>query len=237
VAGRTVLVTGGSGGIGRATALGLAAMGAHVAITGRVRGRRPRSARPAAARSTCSSRTFPHRRRCSDWPTTADGLERTFALNHLAPFLLTDLLKRGAPARAVTVASNAQSMGRRTGVQPVQARQRAVQLRAGQEAAGHLGHRRCAGPRRGEHVLRSGGPRPCPAAVRLAHAAVHEGAGAGCCHVDPRHVRTRTRPRDGLLLRRHSRRRRSSERSHDESTAARLWQVSADVVGLTPVGR
>ena len=37
MAGRTVLVTGGSGGIGRATALGLAAMGAHLAICGRDR--------------------------------------------------------------------------------------------------------------------------------------------------------------------------------------------------------
>ena len=47
---------------------------------------------------------------------TADGLERTFALNHLAPFLLTDLLldrlKQSAPARVVTVASNAQALGR-----------------------------------------------------------------------------------------------------------------------------
>jgi retinol dehydrogenase 14 len=45
MAGRTVLVTGGTGGIGRATALGLATMGAHVAITGRDRGRTEDAAR------------------------------------------------------------------------------------------------------------------------------------------------------------------------------------------------
>ena len=39
MAGRTVLVTGGSGGIGKATAIGLARMGAHLAITGRDRER------------------------------------------------------------------------------------------------------------------------------------------------------------------------------------------------------
>ena len=39
MAGRTVLVTGATSGIGRATALGLATMGAQVAITGRVHGR------------------------------------------------------------------------------------------------------------------------------------------------------------------------------------------------------
>jgi len=47
---------------------------------------------------------------------TADGLEHTFALNHLAPFLLTNLLldrlKASAPARVVTVSSGAQSAGR-----------------------------------------------------------------------------------------------------------------------------
>jgi NAD(P)-dependent dehydrogenase (short-subunit alcohol dehydrogenase family) len=46
------------------------------------------------------------------WATrrvTTDGLERTFAVNHLAPFLLTgllpDRLKDSAPARVVTVSS------------------------------------------------------------------------------------------------------------------------------------
>jgi hypothetical protein len=47
--GRTVLVTGGSGGIGRATTLGLAAMGAHLAITGRDRGRTEDAAREIRA--------------------------------------------------------------------------------------------------------------------------------------------------------------------------------------------
>ena len=47
---------------------------------------------------------------------TADGLEHTFALNHLAPFLLThlllDRLTHSAPARVVTVSSNAHAQGR-----------------------------------------------------------------------------------------------------------------------------
>ena len=49
MAGRTVLVTGATSGIGRATALGLATMGAHVAITGRDRGRTQSAAREISA--------------------------------------------------------------------------------------------------------------------------------------------------------------------------------------------
>lgn len=49
LAGRTVLVSGGTGGIGRATALGLATMGAHLAITGRDRVRTAGAAREIRA--------------------------------------------------------------------------------------------------------------------------------------------------------------------------------------------
>lgn len=47
---------------------------------------------------------------------TVDGFEETFAVNHLAPFLLTSLLapllRAGAPARVITVASQVERMGR-----------------------------------------------------------------------------------------------------------------------------
>lgn len=47
---------------------------------------------------------------------TADGYEETFAVNHLAPFLLTNLLleliKTSAPARIINLSSSAHSMGK-----------------------------------------------------------------------------------------------------------------------------
>jgi NAD(P)-dependent dehydrogenase (short-subunit alcohol dehydrogenase family) len=145
MAGRTVLVTGGTGGIGKATAVGLALMGAHVAVTGRDRARTEGAAGDIRAAGGGKVDVFvadlssqAEVRRLADevlgrlpridvlvnnvggyWNTrhvTADGLERTFAVNHLAPFLLTrlllDRLKQSAPARVVTVSSNAQATGR-----------------------------------------------------------------------------------------------------------------------------
>ena len=146
MAGKTVLITGGTGGIGRATAVGLAGMGARVAITGRDLARTKAAAAEIAAATgnpavdayaadlsvqtqVCGLaaeilQAYPrvdvlinnvggfwaHRH------VTADGLEHTFALNHLAPFLLTNLLLErlvaSAPARIVTVSSGAQSMGK-----------------------------------------------------------------------------------------------------------------------------
>jgi NAD(P)-dependent dehydrogenase (short-subunit alcohol dehydrogenase family) len=144
--GKTVVITGGTGGIGRATAIGLAALGARVGITGRDRARTEAAAaeiRTAPGNPSVdvfvadlSSQAEVRRlaREVIDayprldvlvnnvggfWAhrhVTADGLEHTFALNHLAGFLLTNLLldrlKASAPARVVTVSSGAQAMGR-----------------------------------------------------------------------------------------------------------------------------
>lgn len=49
--GKTVLITGGTGGIGRASAIGLAAMGARVGITGRDRARAEEAAAAIARES------------------------------------------------------------------------------------------------------------------------------------------------------------------------------------------
>jgi retinol dehydrogenase-14 len=145
MAGKTVLITGATSGIGRATALGLATMGAQVAIIGRDRQRADDTAREIRTAGGDQVDVFvadlssqSEVRRLAEevldrytqidvlinnvggyWKTrhvTVDGLELTFALNHLAPFLLTNLLidrlKQSAPARVVTVSSNAQAQGR-----------------------------------------------------------------------------------------------------------------------------
>ena len=144
--GKTVLITGGTGGIGAAAAIGLARMGARVGITGRDRGRAVEAAaaitresgNPAVDIFVADMSSLAEVRRLATgvlatyprldvllnnvggfWAhrhLTADGLEHTFALNHLAPFLLTNLLLdrlvASSPARVVTVSSGAQSMGK-----------------------------------------------------------------------------------------------------------------------------
>ena len=206
MAGRTVLVTGGTGGIGRATAVGLAAMGASVAIVGRDRERTEDAAReireaggghPDAFVADMSVQA--EVRRLADevlgalpridvlvnnvggyWDTrhvTADGLERTFALNHLAPFLLTHLLLdrlRAERPRAhchgvVRCPLDGPDRLRRprgravllrdAGLQPVQARQHPVHLRAGQEAGRRRRHRQRPASGHGADGLRGRGRR------------------------------------------------------------------------------
>lgn len=145
MAGRVCLVTGATSGIGKATATGLARLGADLLLVARdpARGRATVAELQAAndgARvellvadlaSQASIRGLAEEINRGQprldvlvnnaggyWATrhtTVDGLELTFALNHLAYFLLTnlllDLLRAGAPARIVNVTSSAQAFG------------------------------------------------------------------------------------------------------------------------------
>jgi NAD(P)-dependent dehydrogenase (short-subunit alcohol dehydrogenase family) len=141
MAGRVCLVTGASSGIGREAAIGLARMGATVVLHGRDRRRSEAALAATRAASSggsvelltadLSSQAEVHRLaeefsarynqlhvlvnnagvlRLSR-ETTVDGLEYTFALNHLAYFLLVHLLRErlgaSAPARVVNVSSGA----------------------------------------------------------------------------------------------------------------------------------
>jgi NAD(P)-dependent dehydrogenase (short-subunit alcohol dehydrogenase family) len=136
---KTILVTGASAGIGYEAAVELLRRGAKVVMVGRDAARTAAAAREAAARSGAAEPPFllcdfssqakvrglaqaflaQHSRLDvlvnnaggvnKDRGVTADGIETTFAVNHLGYFLLTnlllDLLVKSAPARVVTVAS------------------------------------------------------------------------------------------------------------------------------------
>jgi NAD(P)-dependent dehydrogenase (short-subunit alcohol dehydrogenase family) len=277
--GKTVLVTGGTGGIGRATAVGLAAMGARVGIVGRDRDRaeaaatgiRGESGSPAVDVFTADMSSQAQVRRLAAeilatyprldvlvnnvggyWATrhvTADGLEHTLAVNHLAPFLLTSLLLErltaSAPARIVTVSSGAQAMGR-------------IDFDDLQGEHGYSGQRAYSQSKLANVMF------TYELARRL------DGTGVTATVLHPGVVRTDFGAEDsGLLMRALSpvarplmkspergartsihlaaapqvqgvtgqyfvngKPRRSAKRSYDTAAAARLWQVSAVLVGL-----
>ena len=280
--GRTVLITGGSGGIGRATALGLAAMGAHLAITGRDRGRTEDAAREIRAAGSGQVDTFVADLSCQSqvrrlagqvlqslsridvlvnnaggyWNTrhvTADGLERTFAINHLAPFLLTNLLldrlKNSAPARVVTVSSNVQANGR-IDFEDLQGERSYSGARAYNQSklANVLFTYELA--RRLQATLVTANALH-PGVVRTAFGTEDPG---GLQRLFIPFVRPFMKaPGRGAATSIHlasapdleqvtgryfagSKPRRSSRRSYDQAAAARLWQLSADLTGLTAVG-
>jgi retinol dehydrogenase-12 len=138
-----VLLTGATRGIGRAAAIELARGGAEVALVGRDPDRVKAVAQEARAAGTgapvhehvADLMLMAEVRALADEvreryahidvlannagalfaarQATSEGFERTFALNHLAPFLLTNLLRdRLDGARVVTTASDAHKSGR-----------------------------------------------------------------------------------------------------------------------------
>jgi retinol dehydrogenase-14 len=137
--GKTILITGATGGIGLEAAVELARRGARMFLVGRDPGRTEAAVAQVKARSgsgevasfLCDFSSQASIRALAGQvlskldrldvlinnaggvnkkrELTVDGIEKTFAVNHLGYFLLTnlllDLIKKGAPARVVTVAS------------------------------------------------------------------------------------------------------------------------------------
>lgn len=279
MSGKTVLVTGGTGGIGKATAVGLAALGARVGVTGRDRARAERAAADIRAASGNDavdvfiaelSSQAEVRRLAADvlqayprldvlvnnvggfWAhrqLTADGLERTFALNHLAPFLLTNLLldrvKQSAPARIVTVSSGAQAMGKIDFDDLMSERKYSGQRAYNQSKLANVMFtyelaRRLDGTGVTATVLH-------PGVVRTAFGAEDPTAMMGALTFAARpFMKT---PEQGAATAIHlasspdvedvtgryfanRKPKTSSKASYDTAAAARLWQASADLVGL-----
>jgi NAD(P)-dependent dehydrogenase (short-subunit alcohol dehydrogenase family) len=143
--GRTVLITGASAGIGLEASVTLAGMGAELVMVARDRARgeaalaevRRRSGSSHVSLLLCdlgsqaSVRELAKQFRAAhsslhvlinnaggvstERRETVDGIEQTFAVNHLGPFLLTnlllDLIVKSAPARIVNVASTGHYRG------------------------------------------------------------------------------------------------------------------------------
>ena len=144
--GKICLITGGTSGIGKSTAMELARMGATVVIVGR--NAQKTAAVVAEIRAASGSQNVDSlladlssqqdvRRLADEFKRkysqlhvllnnagavymqrqiSVDGIEMTFALNHLASFLLTNLLldtlKASAPARIINVSSDAHASGK-----------------------------------------------------------------------------------------------------------------------------
>ncbi|GGZ76184.1 SDR family NAD(P)-dependent oxidoreductase [Streptomyces bluensis] len=141
------VVTAGTGGIGLETARGLAACGLAVTVVGRDTERGARAVERIGAVATGGEPRFVAADLASlgdvralaaqlaaegplkvlvnnvgamfaDRQQTVDGIEATFAVNHLSPYLLTELLldqlRAGGPSRIVNVSSGAIRAAKRT---------------------------------------------------------------------------------------------------------------------------
>jgi retinol dehydrogenase-14 len=180
---------------------------------------------------------------------TVDGIELTLALNHLAPFLLSNLLldrlEQSAPARVVTVSSNAQAMGRidfddlQCGRSYSGARaynqSKLANLLFTYELARRLGAGGVTANAVHPGVVRTSFGADDPAAVRrlimpFARLLMKEPEAGAATSVHVASAPDLEQVTGAFFAK--SKPGTSSRRSHDRAAAARLWELSADLVRL-----
>jgi retinol dehydrogenase 14 len=283
MSGRTVLVTGATGGIGRATARGLASLGARVGIVGRDPDRAVAAANAIRQGSPAAcvdvfvadlSSQGEVRRLATEvlatyerldvlvnnvggfWATrhvTADGFEHTFAVNHLAPFLLTTLLlerlEASGPARVVTVSSGAHTQaridfddlqGERNYSGPRAYNQsKLANLLFTYELARRLGSRPVTANALHPGMVRTGfGAEDQQAAWKVVAPLVRPFLRSPACGALTS-IHLASSPEVAGVTGTYFAERRpkqSSPLSRDRGVAGRLWQVSSDLVAQTPAG-
>ena len=276
--GKVCVVTGATSGIGKAAATALAGMGSQVVLVGRDRGRAEAAAaeigaaaavppkveiadlasmeqvRALAGRLAALERidvlinnaglVLGERR------ATEDGFEYVFAVNHLAPFLLTNLLlpklTGSAPARVVTVSSDAHSAAKLDLDDPGQehgwnswrsyANSKLANILFTRELARRLDGTgvtaNCAHPgtvrtgfgREGKPLLRLG-----TTIARPFFLSPERGADTIVYLASSPDVAGET---GGYYVKRQ--RREPSAAARDDETARRLWDISEKMTGLTP---
>jgi NAD(P)-dependent dehydrogenase (short-subunit alcohol dehydrogenase family) len=277
--GRVCVVTGANRGIGRATAEGLARMGARVvlvcrrkedgeAVSREIAGQAPVApdvvAADLASQLSISQAAGYIRGRYSSLhvlinnagvipprrEVTADGLEMQFAVNHLAYFLLTNVLlpqlEAGSPSRIINVSSGAHTHAsidfddlqaqRRYQPKSVYARSKLANILFTYELS-----RRLAGTGVTANCLNPGVvatkmladymgvPLAGPALPRTFGATPEEGAETSIYLASSPEVESVT----GKYFE-HGQPAASSRQSHDEAVARRLWEVSSRLTGLSP---
>jgi NAD(P)-dependent dehydrogenase (short-subunit alcohol dehydrogenase family) len=280
--GRVCLVTGANRGLGKATALGLARQGATVVLLGRDAMRvalasddvRRESDNPDVSYLLVDLGSLASVRKAADEIARRfrvihvlvnnagvnlarrvvgpDGFEMTFAVNHLGPFLLTNLLlpllRAAAPSRIVNVTSWFERFGRIDFDDLHAARKRYGALGAyyqsklanalftyelAERVAGTGITVNCVDPGlAATDLLRDRvwwSPRWLQPVWRTFLLSADRGARAAI------HAATAPElaPVSGLCLGPGGRARRTSGRSHDQHVRQRLWDVSAGLTGLT----
>lgn len=277
--GKVCVVTGATSGIGKAAAIALARLGARVVLVGRDRGRAEAAAAEISSVSASPPRTeiadlasLEQVRELAgrlaglervdvlvnnaglilgERRTTVDGFEYVFAVNHLAPFLLTSLLlpklTASVPARVVTVTSDAHSAARLELSDPnlahgwdswrSYANSKLANILFTRELARRLDGTgvtaNCAHP----GVVRTGFGREARPLVRLGvtiarpfMASPERGADTIVYLASSPGVADQT---GGYYVKRQ--RREPSAAARDDTAARKLWEISEKMTGLAPV--